>query len=102
MMSKGPQVSAAGPAGTQIPSLDSTEVSDPSKFAFFKGLNAKAENGVLTADVTNGLPAGVYRMASINSSSNHQPALVAIAQHGSLDDIVYVRVFFRWSNLIGF
>lgn len=28
-------------------------------------------------------------MSSINSASNHQPALVAVAQHGSLDDAVY-------------
>lgn len=47
-------------------------------------------NGVLTADVTAGLPAGAYRLCSINSSSNHQPVIVAVAQHGSLDDCVYV------------
>lgn len=79
----------------KIDSLTSTAVTDPSKFAFFKGLNAPAEDGVLSADVTSGLPAGVYRMASINSSSNHQPVLVAIAQHGTLDDMIYVRGHFR-------
>ena len=76
----------------QIRSLTSTRVTDPTRFAFFKGLNDNAVNGELTADVTKGLPAGVYRMATINSSANHQPALVAIAQHGSLDDMIYVRV----------
>lgn len=49
-----------------------------------------AQNGVLTADVTAGLPAGTYRLASINTAANHQPALVAVAQHGALDDMVYV------------
>jgi len=75
-----------------ISSLTSTTVNDPTKFAFFKGLNDPAQNGVLTADVTAGLPAGTYRLASINTAANHQPALVAIAQHGSLDDMVYFTV----------
>lgn len=74
----------------QLSSLDQTTTTDPNKFAFFKGLNAAAQNGVLTADVTAGLPAGVYRLASINTAANHQPALVAVAQHGSLDDQIYV------------
>ena len=74
----------------QLTSLDQTTPTDPTKFAFFKGLNDKAVNGVLSAVVAGGLPAGTYRMASINSAANHQPALVAIAQHGSLDDQSYV------------
>ncbi|KAF8203165.1 hypothetical protein BJ912DRAFT_943061 [Pholiota molesta] len=72
-----------------LQSLDQTTPTNPKQFAFFKGLNAAAQNGVLTADVTNGVPAGAYRLCSINSSSNHQPAIVPIAQHGSLDDCVY-------------
>lgn len=72
--------------------LDQTTPLDPTKFAFFKGINGAAQNGVITADVTGGLPAGVYRMASINSAANHQPVLVAIAQHGSLDDMAYFTV----------
>lgn len=76
----------------QLQALDQTTPTDPTKFAFFKGLNAAAQNGVLTADVTSGLPAGFYRLASINTASNHQPALVAVAQHGSLDDAVYFTV----------
>lgn len=73
----------------KLDSLDQTEPTDPKKFAFFKGLNAAAKGGALTADVTNGLPAGAYRLCSINTSSNHQPAIVPVAQHGSLDDCVY-------------
>lgn len=57
-----------------IDSLASTKTTDPTKFAFFKGLNAAAVNGVLTADVTAGLPAGVYRLTSINAAANHQRA----------------------------
>jgi len=65
---------------------------DPTKFAFFKGLNAAAAGGILTADVTAGLGAGTYRLASINTAANHQPCLVPVAQHGSLDDITYFSV----------
>ncbi|CAE6508318.1 unnamed protein product [Rhizoctonia solani] len=55
-----------------LSSLDQTTVTDPQKFAFFKGLNNAAQGGVLTADVTAGLPAGAYRMCSINSAANHR------------------------------
>ncbi|KIL70611.1 hypothetical protein M378DRAFT_65929 [Amanita muscaria Koide BX008] len=73
----------------QLTSLSQTTPLDPQKFAFFKGLNAAAQNGVLTADVTNGLPQGAFRLCSINTAANHQPAIVPVAQHGSLDDCVY-------------
>jgi len=73
----------------ELSSLDQTTPTNPKQFAFFKGLNAAAQGGVLTADVPTGLPAGAYRLCSINSSSNHQPVIVPIAQHGSLDDCVY-------------
>ncbi|KZT23772.1 hypothetical protein NEOLEDRAFT_1135891 [Neolentinus lepideus HHB14362 ss-1] len=76
----------------QLTSLNQTTPTDPTKFAFFKGLNSAAQGGVLTADVTSGLPAGAYRLASINSAANHQPVLVAVAQHGSLDDMIYFTV----------
>ena len=72
--------------------LDQTTPTDPTRFAFFKGVNGAAQNGIVTADVTNGLPAGVYRLASINAAANHQPVVVAVAQHGSLDDMVYFTV----------
>lgn len=75
-----------------IDSIDSTKPSDPNVFAFFKGLNDKASDGVLTASVDKGLPAGTYKLSSINTAANHQPCLVPIAQHGSLDDAVYFTV----------
>lgn len=62
---------------------------DPATFAFFKGIDGAAVNGQLTANVTAGLPAGNYRLASINTDANHTPAVAAVAQHGWLDDIVY-------------
>jgi len=76
----------------QLTALDQTTPTDPKKFAFFKGLNDAAVNGILTADVADGLPAGVYKLSSINTAANHQPVLVPIAQHGSLDDAVYFTI----------
>jgi len=75
-----------------LSALGQTTPTDPTKFAFFKGLNAAAVGGILTADVTAGLPAGFYKLSSINTAANHQPVLVPIAQHGSLDDAVYFTV----------
>jgi hypothetical protein len=75
-----------------LSALDQTTPTDPKKFALFKGLTTGA-NGVLTADVTTGLPAGFYRLSSINTAANHQPVLVSIAQRGSLDDTVYVSKY---------
>ena len=71
----------------KLDSLDQTTPADPTAFVFFKGLNAVAENGQLSVVVAGGLPAGAYRVATINSAANHQPALVAVAQRGALDDM---------------
>jgi len=76
----------------EITSMNQTDPTDPTKFAFFSGLNAVAENGQLSTTVNGGLPKGTYRIASINAAANHQPVLVAVAQHGSLDDMVYFTV----------
>ena len=73
-----------------IPSFTSTTPLDASTFAFFKGVNQAATNGQLSEDVTAGLPAGFYRVCSINTDANHAPCLVAVAQHGNMDDCVYV------------
>ena len=73
-----------------LSALDQTTPTDPTKFIFFQGLNSAAVNGILTANVAAGLPAGFYKLSSINTAANHQPVLVPIAQHGSLDDAVYV------------
>ncbi|KAI0052429.1 hypothetical protein FA95DRAFT_1601801 [Auriscalpium vulgare] len=76
----------------QIDSFGSTKVLDPNVFAFFKGVNGAAVNGVVSADVTAGLPVGFYRLASINAAQTHQPVLAPVAQHGSLDDMIYFQV----------
>jgi hypothetical protein len=73
----------------QIQSFQDTTVNDPQVFAFFKGLNAPAVNGILTATAADGLAPGFYRACSINTAANHQPALVSVAQHASIDDCIY-------------
>jgi len=75
-----------------LSALDQTTPTNPTKFTFFQGLNSAAVDGVLTANVAAGLPAGFYKLSSINTAANHQPVLVPIAQHGSLDDAVYFTV----------
>ena len=77
----------------EIASLDSTQPTNPRVFAFFKGLNAPAANGKLTADLPKGLPAGTYRLSSISSAANHQSVVMPVAQRGAVDDAVYVRLF---------
>jgi len=73
----------------QLTSLGQTTPTNPQVFAFFKGVNTPAADGVLSVDVTDGIPDGAYRLCSINSSANHQPVIVPVAQHGALDDCVY-------------
>ncbi|KAJ6512099.1 hypothetical protein C8R47DRAFT_1314147 [Mycena vitilis] len=72
-----------------LDAIDQITPNDPKKFIFFKGVNDAAVNGVLTVPVTGGVPKGVYRICTINSSANHAPVIVPIAQHGSLDDCSY-------------
>jgi len=72
-----------------LTSIDQSTPNDPSKFIFFKGIDDAGVNNVLSATVTAGVPKGAYRICTINSSSNHQPVIVPIAQHGSLDDCSY-------------
>ncbi|KAF7310421.1 GMC-OxRdtase-N domain-containing protein [Mycena chlorophos] len=73
-----------------IDSLDSTTVTDPTQFTFFKGVDdAQDADGNVSVNVTAGVPAGTYRMGTIVAASTHQPAIVPIAQHGLLDDVVY-------------
>ncbi|KAJ7903199.1 hypothetical protein B0H13DRAFT_2512158 [Mycena leptocephala] len=73
-----------------IDSLTTTKLSDPTKFFFFKGVNdAQDAQGNVNVPVAGGVKPGVYRMCTIVSSATHQPAIVPIAQHGSLDDCIY-------------
>lgn len=76
-----------------LQSLTQTTPTDPNKFAYFLGLNSKADaKGQLHANITGGLPEGTYKMSTIVTAMNHQPVLVAVAQHGALDDQIYFTV----------
>lgn len=76
----------------KLSSLQQTTPTNPKIFTFFKGLNAAPINGILNATVPHGLDVGDYKLSSINTAANHQPVLVPVAQHGSLDDAIYFSV----------
>ncbi|GAA98851.1 uncharacterized protein L969DRAFT_18465 [Mixia osmundae IAM 14324] len=82
----------------KLSSLQQTTPVDPTSFAFFKGLNDQAQNGVLSTDVTGGLPAGAYRLASITTTANHAALNGPVAQRGAFDDVVYFTVKARSSD----
>lgn len=68
-------------------SLNPEQPPDPTQFAFFKGINdAGNGQGLLSADVEGGLPAGNYRVCTLTSASNHQPVIMPVAQRGAQDD----------------
>ncbi|ORY67312.1 uncharacterized protein BCR38DRAFT_482936 [Pseudomassariella vexata] len=68
-------------------SMNPTQALDATQFAFFKGINdAGNGNGLLSATVTGGLPAGNYRVCSMTGAGNHQPVLMPVAQRGAQDD----------------
>jgi hypothetical protein len=74
-------------------SLNPTEPLDPTKFAFFKGINDAGDGrGKLSAAVDGGLPAGNYRLCTLTSAANHQPVIMPVAQRGSQDDCVRFTV----------
>jgi hypothetical protein len=73
-----------------LKSITANDVLDPTTFAFFKGIDTAAQNGALSLQVAGGLPAGAYKLSSINSAANHQAVAVPVAQRGSTDDAIYV------------
>ncbi|KAK7443274.1 hypothetical protein VKT23_015871 [Stygiomarasmius scandens] len=75
----------------ELTSLQQDLPTNPKQFAFFAELGEEAVDGILETNVT-GLPDGVYRLSSTLVSANHAPVIVAIVQHGSLNDMVYFTV----------
>lgn len=49
-----------------VDSFKSDNPLNPLDFAFFKGLNAGAVDGVLSTEVTDGLSPGVYKLSSVS------------------------------------
>ncbi|KAI3615685.1 hypothetical protein WG66_011695 [Moniliophthora roreri] len=66
----------------KIKSLQDTEPTDPKYFAYFKAR--------ILASTLLQMP--MELLASINAAANHQPVLAPVAQHGSLDDMIYFTV----------
>lgn len=76
-----------------IGSLGTVTPPDPTKFAFFKGVDDAGDGkGQLKAVIDGGLPAGVYRVCTMIAAMNHQPVLMPIAQRGAQDDCTKFRV----------
>ncbi|KAI8966086.1 hypothetical protein F5Y11DRAFT_211874 [Daldinia sp. FL1419] len=68
-------------------SLNPTQPLDATKFVFFKGINDDGNgNGLLSATVDGGLPAGNYRVCTMFAAANHQPVIMPVAQRGAQDD----------------
>ncbi|KAK1234597.1 hypothetical protein PQX77_002198 [Marasmius sp. AFHP31] len=76
----------------KLETLNQTAPTNPSIFDFFMAAINQLTNGFHGFNVTNGLPAGSYRLSSITTDANHHPIMVPLLQHGSIDDAVYVSV----------
>jgi hypothetical protein len=69
--------------------IATTTPPDAGTFAFFKGINDAGDgNGGLTAAVTGGLPAGVYRVCTMTSASNHQPVTMPVSPIRSIWSLI--------------
>ena len=63
-----------------IGSLNPSTPPDAGVFAFFKGVDNDGNGqGLLSAAVAGGLPAGTYRACTMSSSANHQPVLMPVS-----------------------
>lgn len=62
-----------------IGSLNPTTPPDAGVFAFFKGVDDDGNGqGLLSAAVAGGLPAGTYRACTLSSAGNHQPVIMPV------------------------
>jgi hypothetical protein len=75
-----------------IQKLDGDKLPNAKMVAFFKGLDQRSKNGVLSTKVMGGLPQGNYRICTIVSSFSHQPVIMPIAKRGSQDDCIRIKV----------
>lgn len=83
----------------EIGSLTDSNPPDPIKFAFFKGIDDNGNGqGLLQAVVTDGLPAGFYRVCTMIAARNHQPVNMPVAQRGAQDDCTKFQVVTRANN----
>lgn len=84
-------------------SLTPAQPLDASSFVFFKGINDAGDgNGLLTAAVAGGLPAGNYRVCTMFAAANHQPVIMPVAQRGAQDDCNKFTGKFTIYSYLGF
>ncbi|KAJ7453075.1 hypothetical protein FB451DRAFT_671382 [Mycena latifolia] len=76
----------------ELDALNSTIPADIQKFVFFSIIKDPDVNGAIQSSIPNGLPDGFYRVTVTAHAANHQPVLVPLSQHGSLNDAVYFTV----------
>ncbi|KAJ6622950.1 hypothetical protein B0H10DRAFT_1787192, partial [Mycena sp. CBHHK59/15] len=82
----------------ELDSLNSTALTDSRNFVFFADVKDVEANGFVHTSVAGGLPEGYYRISATIHAANHQPVLVPISQHGSLNDAAYVSSRFPFSR----
>ncbi|KLU81065.1 hypothetical protein MAPG_00160 [Magnaporthiopsis poae ATCC 64411] len=75
-----------------IGNLNPSQPPDAKTFAFFKGIDEAGKNGLVSATVEGGLPAGTFRCCTITSGSNHQPVYMPVAQRGAQEDCTKFEV----------
>ncbi|KAJ3357463.1 hypothetical protein GGF32_001072 [Allomyces javanicus] len=64
------------------------------QLAFFKGLDQKSNNNVLTVTIPGAslTQAGTYRLCTITGTRSHQPVIMPVARRGSQDDCIRFEV----------
>ncbi|KAJ7114668.1 hypothetical protein C8R43DRAFT_902923, partial [Mycena crocata] len=75
-----------------LTSMNQTGPTDPQKFVLFRSGFGLAGKGVLSTSIQTGVPAGFYRVCSIISAANHQPAFVPIHLRGTINDCSYASI----------
>ncbi|KAJ7706860.1 hypothetical protein B0H17DRAFT_1192423 [Mycena rosella] len=76
----------------ELDALNSTTPLDNEHFIFFAVIKDPLSQGSIESSIPTGLPEGFYRVTVTTRAANHQPVIVPISQHGSLNDAVYFTV----------
>ncbi|KAF5351603.1 hypothetical protein D9758_007253 [Tetrapyrgos nigripes] len=76
----------------ELTDLAQTTPTNPKQFAYWHAITGSAQDGMLEADVVNGLPSGTYRITATVYNMNHHPVVLSIEQHGMMGDAVYFIV----------
>ncbi|KAJ7706858.1 hypothetical protein B0H17DRAFT_918592, partial [Mycena rosella] len=77
----------------ELDALNSTVPMDNQQYVFFRVVEDAPEQGIIQSSVPDGIPEGFYRVTVMTRAANHQPVIVPISEHGSLNDVAYVGGF---------